>query len=204
MKKCGVIALNVYDFDGTVYNGESTFDFYIYCVKHHPKCIKFAFIVVKSLIKYKLCLIDEKQLYALAEKYVADFISCCSDANALAVKFWKTHKQKICSFYLQNQKESDIIVSASFGFLLRPLFEELGIKRYILSEIDFDSKKVVQLCYRKNKIGLFKSRFPNERVDDVYTDSLNDKPLMSLAEGNVYLVKNGRVKKYIRERKNEE
>ena len=26
--------MNVYDFDGTIYNGDSTIDFYLYCIKH--------------------------------------------------------------------------------------------------------------------------------------------------------------------------
>ena len=28
--------MNVYDFDGTIYDGDSTFDFYKYCMKKHP------------------------------------------------------------------------------------------------------------------------------------------------------------------------
>ncbi len=191
--------MNVYDFDGTIYDGESTFDFYLYCVKHHPVCIKFAFIVVKSLIKYKMCLIDEDELMRLAKRYICDFLKCCGDAEELAKKFWHGRMKKIQRFYLENKREDDIIVSASFGFLLRPLFERLGIKNYIVSEIDFETASVVRLCYRKNKVALFNEGFPNVRPLDVYTDSLNDKPLMSIASRDVYLVKHGRVKKYVQE-----
>lgn len=191
--------MNVYDFDGTIYDGESTFDFYLYCVFHHPVCIKFAFIVLKSLIRYKMCRIDEKELMSLAERYICEFLSCCPDARELSVKFWDRKIKKIQPFFLENRQEDDIIVSASFGFLLRPLFERLGIKHYLLSEIDFDSVSVIRLCYRKNKVRLFRESYGCIKVCDVYTDSLNDKALMSLAGRDVYLVKHGRVRKYIQE-----
>ena len=31
--------MNVYDFDGTIYNGDSTIDFYFYCLKKKPLII---------------------------------------------------------------------------------------------------------------------------------------------------------------------
>ena len=36
----GRIVMNVYDFDGTIYNGDSTIDFYIYALKSKPSIIK--------------------------------------------------------------------------------------------------------------------------------------------------------------------
>ena len=54
--------MNVYDFDNTIYDGESTFDFYAFCVRKDISMLKSAFVVVKTLIEYKLCRIDEKTL----------------------------------------------------------------------------------------------------------------------------------------------
>lgn len=31
--------MNVYDFDQTIYHGDSTVDFYLYCVRHRPLMI---------------------------------------------------------------------------------------------------------------------------------------------------------------------
>ena len=43
--------MNVFDFDGTIYNGDSSKDFFFYCLKHYPKIRKkiFPVIVEKSL-----------------------------------------------------------------------------------------------------------------------------------------------------------
>ena len=192
--------MNVFDFDNTIYNGESTFDFYLFCVRHHPKAVKFVFVVLWSFFKYKLCLVSEKQLMELAEKYVADFLRCCPDANELAYKFWDKNFCKIKSFYKEVQSDDDIVVSASFGFLLRPVLEKLGIKNALLSEVDLDNAKVIRLCYRKNKICLFKSEFGDASVNDVYTDSYNDKPLMSLASGRIFLVKGRKITQISKEK----
>ena len=33
--------MNVYDFDGTIYAGDSSVDFYVYCIWHDPKLLRF-------------------------------------------------------------------------------------------------------------------------------------------------------------------
>ena len=47
--------MNVYDFDNTIYDGESVFDFYLYSVRRQPKLIRYLFVVVKAFFKYNLC-----------------------------------------------------------------------------------------------------------------------------------------------------
>ena len=194
---------NVFDFDNTIYDGESTFDFYLFCVKHHPKALKFVLIVIWSLFKYKLCLVSETQLMNLAEKYVSDFLMCCPDADELAHKFWHKNFRKIKPFYNDVKREDDVVISASFGFLLRPALEKLGVKNFILSEVNLDNSKVLRLCYRKNKLKLFNEYFDGTVVDDVYTDSYNDLPLMSLASKRIFLVKGNRIIDITKEKSDE-
>ena len=31
--------MNVYDFDGTIYDGDSTLDFWYFCLKKHPQIL---------------------------------------------------------------------------------------------------------------------------------------------------------------------
>ena len=187
--------MNVYDFDNTIYDGESTFDFYLFCVKHHPRAIKFIFVVTWNLIKYKLCLISEEKLMDLAEKYVCSFLKCCPDAEELVCDFWKSHIGKIKSFYTEFRQNDDVIVSASFGFLIRPILSKLNVKNILCSEIDFSNGKIKCLCYRKNKVNLFKENYEPEDVLDVFTDSKNDEALMSLANRDVYIVRKNKIRK---------
>lgn len=188
--------MNAYDFDNTIYDGESTLDFYFYCVKHHPRLLRFVFIVLFNLVKYKLCLITEDELMELCKKYVIAFLKDCPDAEILAKNFWKKNKRKLKTFYKDLHRDDDVIISASFGFMLRPAMELLGVDRLVCSEVDLVTGDIERLCFRRNKAELFRKLY-SEDIWDFYTDSMNDLPLMKLANGRVFLVKGNRITEYL-------
>ena len=186
--------MNVYDFDNTIYCGESTLDFYFFCVKHHPQLMKFVFVVVWSLVKYKLCLISEDGLMRLCTDYVQDFLRICPDAEDLAEEFWKINICKVKSFYMDMHREDDVVISASFGFTLRPVMKHLGVKNLVCSEVNLETGEIERLCFRKNKKTLFFENF-GERIENFYTDSLNDEEMLKIAD-NGFIVKGDRVEKW--------
>lgn len=186
--------MNVYDFDNTIYRGESTLDYYFFCVKHHPRLLRFVFIVLEKLVKYKLCLISEDELMRLCEKYVLAFLKDCPDSEILAQKFWDRNIKKIKPFYASLHKDDDVIVSASFGFMLRPVMGKLGVTSLLCSEVNLETGEIERLCFRRNKKTLFESAFPS-RIESFYTDSLNDMPLMRMAK-NAYLIKGEKIQRW--------
>lgn len=190
--------LNVFDFDNTIYKGESSFNYYFFCVKHHPTLIRFVFTVLFCLIKYKLCIISVDGFMQLCRKYVYDFVKGCPDAEELAEKFWEKNFKKIKSFYFDMKNEDDVIISASFGFIIRPAMRKLGIKNLVCSEIDLEAKEIKHLCFRKNKKHLFEEMFDGAKIENFYTDSLNDIALLREAE-NGYIVKGNKIKKWSEE-----
>jgi len=186
--------MNVYDFDNTIYRGESTLDYYFFCVKHHPSLIRFVFIVLVKLVKYKMCLISEEELMGICEKYVFSFLKDCPDSLELAEKFWEKNARKIKPFYAKLHKDDDVIISASFGFMLRPVMKNIGVKNLLCSEVNLETGEIERLCFRKNKRTLFESVYSSE-IESFYTDSLNDMPLMRLAK-TAYLVKGEKIEKW--------
>ena len=46
--------INGYDFDKTIYDGDSTLDFYLYCLKHQFSLIRFLPIQFYGFLVYKL------------------------------------------------------------------------------------------------------------------------------------------------------
>ena len=46
--------LNVFDFDNTIYDGDSSIDFYIFCLKSNPLLIRYLPIQLYGMIMYKL------------------------------------------------------------------------------------------------------------------------------------------------------
>ena len=54
--------MNVYDFDRTIYDGDSTIDFYLYSIKKHPVILRCLPRQLISIIKYKLKLINKTEM----------------------------------------------------------------------------------------------------------------------------------------------
>lgn len=184
--------MNVYDFDNTIYDGESTFDFFSYCVRKQKALIKYLPPVVQTLIQYKMCMISIGTLEARCEKYMVDFLSRIENPKQLIVDFWDKNEHKIKSFYMKQKREDDVVISASCDILLKEICQRLGIKNLIASEIDFDNMRVKNLCYGENKVKIFKSRYPDAEIDEFYTDSKNDLPMANIAK-KAYFVKGNKI-----------
>ncbi len=180
--------MNVYDFDGTVYDGESVFDFYLYSVRKQPKLIKYMFVVTKTLVQYKMCRMPKEKLLYLAKKYAKQYLTEIEDLEGKIKSFWDKNEHKIKPYYLKQQKEDDVILSASINCLLDEIAKRLRISCLICTQMDPETGDILSLCYRETKADLFRKQFPDAKIENFYTDSFNDEPMMQLAK-RTYLVK---------------
>lgn len=80
--------MNVYDFDNTLYDGESTFDFFFFCLSKNPRLLKYAFVVLCTFARYKMCLVSEEKMLSLCEKYVKSFLKDCPNVTEYIKEFW--------------------------------------------------------------------------------------------------------------------
>lgn len=191
--------LNVYDFDNTIYNGESAIDFFIFCLKKDIKwCIYLPKIAV-ALIKYKLGFIKINDVYEKYSKLIEKFIMDVGNMDSLIVQFWDTHEKKIKEFYYKNHNDNDIIISASPNFLLEEICNRINIREYIGSDVDKYTGKINYLCYRENKKEIYYKKYGNKIIDNFYTDSWNDLSMMSISK-NSYFVKKNKIKKISNEK----
>lgn len=187
--------MNVYDFDNTIYDGESSFDFFLFCSRKNKKVLKYILPVINVMLKYKMCRITTDELIAKGEQYMSAFLSCLDNPKEIIKEFWDKHENKIKDFYRNIKQPDDVIISASCDVLLEEICLRLGIKNLLASSIDTENCKVKYLCYRDNKVKLFKEFFPDAVIDNFYSDSLNDLPMMSLAK-RAFLVKGNKIKEY--------
>ena len=185
--------MNVYDFDNTIYDGESVLDFYLYCAHRYPSILKYSFIILTSWAKYKLLLLSRERLLELAEQYAEKFFRTVSNVDAMVKDFWDKKEKKIKKFYLSNHRDDDVVISASVNFLLGDICSRIGIAHCICSKVNTDTGRVENLCFRQNKPGMFREKFPNEKIENFYSDSMNDAPMMRMAE-NAFLVKGENVR----------
>ena len=184
--------MNVYDFDNTIYSGESALDFYVFCARRNAALYRYAFAILAAWARYKLLLLSRERLTELAERYAQKFISAVGDLDALAHEFWDGHEGGIKELYLKNRRDDDVVISASADFLLRDICARIGVKRLICSEVDTKTGRIGRLCFGQNKPELFAEAFPGAKIENFYSDSMNDLPMMRLAE-NAYLVKGEKI-----------
>lgn len=186
--------MNVYDFDNTLYKGESAFDFYIYCVCKKPSLLKLIFPIIKDLIKYKACRMSVEEFYRRAVYYTEIFFGIFDDIKKEVCTFWDKNENKIKKFYKEMQKDDDVVVSANADVLLDEALKRMGIKNRISTKFNLETGKLEYICFSDVKAKLFRENYGG-KIDNFYTDSENDAPLMALAE-NVYMVKGAKIVKY--------
>lgn len=185
--------MNVYDFDNTIYDGESVLHFFFFYIRKTPYLLKYIPKVFYALIKYKAGKVTVEQALQDYAPFVEDYFKNISDIRADSVEFWDKHMGRIKPFYKDIQREDDVIVTASPEITMEEICKRLGIKHCVGSIIEEDSGKITRLCMRSRKVPAFLDAFPDAHIDNFYTDSpKNDSPLIELAD-NAFQVKGNKI-----------
>lgn len=189
--------MNCYDFDNTIYAGDSSQDFYRFCLLRYPRLLRRIPAQVKAFcghyISKSLTKTQMKEVFYQYFRDIPDF------DNALAA-FWAKHLKKIKRFYLQQQSPEDVIISASPEFFLNPACEQLGIVRLIASPVVAKTGYCNgENCHGDEKVRRFRLLYPEAAVEEFYSDSLSDAPMAHLAK-KAYLVKGERLLPWPKER----
>lgn len=177
--------MNVYDFDNTIYDGDSTVDFYLFCLKRHPYLLIHLPKQIWGAILYKLGRITKvcfKEIFFC-------FLRELNSINKEVSLFWDIRESRIKKWYYVQQKSDDLIISASPFFLLKNICDRLQIKYLIASPVNAKTGEFEgDNCYGDEKVSQFLKAFPDSEIDEFYSDSVSDVPLAKLARKS-YLVK---------------
>ena len=111
--------MNVYDFDETIYRGDSTVDFFRYCLLHHPAM---AVTLPNTAVQFGRYF-AKRQSKTRTKEEMYKFLRCIGDTPRVVEQFWKSHISNIKPLYLENLREkNDVVISASPEFLVnRPV-----------------------------------------------------------------------------------
>ena len=177
--------MNVYDFDKTIFHGDSTARFYIYCLTHRPKMwLDIPGQAVNALLY--ILRIKEKQAF---KERMFHFLTLIGDVDATLDAFWKKNFSRIKPWYYETQKPDDVIISASPEFIVKPACDRLGIRCTMGSPVDKHTGKYFGLnCHGKEKVVRFRAVYGDAQIDEFYSDSYSDSPLAELAQ-RAWLVK---------------
>lgn len=175
--------MNVYDFDKTLYPGDSTVDFYLYCLRKKPALLRFLPLQMAGFIKYKLGLCDKTAMKQAFFCFLQGM-----DAEEMAESFWQSHR-RLAAWY--QPQPDDVVISASPAFLLKPFCTQLGIAQVIASEVDLQTGVFASPnCRGEEKVRRFRVLFPTQSVHAFYSDSLSDAPMARLSQ-QAFLIRRG-------------
>ena len=83
--------MNVFDFDGTIYNGDSSKDFFFYCLKRYPKIRKKIFPVMFYGAGYGLRIVKKLDF----KEKLFSFVALIDDIDKAVSDFWAEHKKNV-------------------------------------------------------------------------------------------------------------
>ncbi len=186
-----MIKINLYDFDKTIYAGDSSTDFFFYSLMKYPRIIATIPKIAVAGIKYKLKKISKTAM----KEVIFSFVSYIPNIDKHIESFWETHRCYIKNFYLETKHDKDVIISASPEFLLKYITEELKVMKLIGSLVDKKTGQFKGLnCHGEEKVKRLNKVIKDYQVMSAYSDSLSDLPILKLAKKQ-YLVKgNGIIK----------
>jgi phosphoserine phosphatase len=185
--------MNVYDFDRTIYNGDSSVDFYLFVLRKKSYLIILLPLQSFGMMLYLLNIYPKeriKEMFFVFLRFlpVQEMVSC----------FWKQNIKKIKAWYLSRKQDTDVIISASPEFLLAPLVRGQLNVTLIASKIDAKTGKFSgKNCYGKEKAMRLNAMYPNAAISNFYSDSYTDALLAEMAE-NAFLVHGNTITEWVK------
>ena len=187
--------IDVYDFDGTIYDGDSTADFVLFCLRRHPDMVK----SLPAIAGAALSLAMKKSSLTQFKSALFGQMVRRMDLEAEADAFWKDMKTraKLGPWFFDTPRDLPIVIaSASPEFELRHAAKILGVETLIGTQCDTKTGQLIGLnCKGAQKIDRIREVMGDFEVRAMYTDDAKaDGPLLAIA-GEHYIVTRGKVEK---------
>ena len=185
--------IDVYDFDGTIYDGDSTFDLAMFCLRRHPVLFKrmpHLFAVLFRLARGKI------GLTAFKSELFGEISRVCS-LDEEARLFWQQEKtlKKIGAWFQSTPRDLPIIIaSASPEFELKYAVKVLGMDTLIGTRCDVATGQLMgKNCKGEEKLLRIGELLGDYEIRAMYTDSVkSDGPLLRCAREG-YILKHGKI-----------
>ena len=171
------VRMDVYDFDGTLYDGDSTRDFLLWCARRYPGVLlTLPKTGVAAIRCYKLHTMEKTSF----KRVLYRFLARVPYIEAELARFWEARSCRIggpC-----NPQPDDLVISAGPEFLMHGVCKERGLV-LIASQVDPHTGEVLgPNCSNDEKPRRFRKAYPNAEIDNFYSDSRNDDPLAAMAK----------------------
>lgn len=184
--------MNIYDFDDTIYNGDTNRDILMYGFKKHP------FLVLKALKKAKKLQKDYKRgviEFERVKEAMLSFIFKIKNYPKFINDFVDSHMKNIKPWYISRRTQNDIVISASYELWIMQFCKRLGIRYVIATKTDSDGRIIGKNCKGAEKLKRLASVIPNAVIVSAYSDSSCDIPILESAR-TAYVVEGNKLITY--------
>lgn len=187
--------IDVYDFDGTIYDGDSTADFVLFSLRRHPGVLLGLPHVALAALKLAAKRYNLTQFKTVLFGEMSKRFSLEAEAEA----FWKNDKTraKLGKWFEHTPRDLPIVIaSASPEFELTHAAKILGVKTLIGTKCDMKTGALTgKNCKGAEKIARIREVIGEYEVRAMYTDDAKaDGPLLAIAKEK-YIVTHGSVSK---------
>lgn len=189
-----MITADLYDFDGTVFAGESGSEFMLFCIKRHPKLLKYLPKMAIAVFRY---FVLRKGTFSEFKEAGYSYLNGI-DAEKEAEAFWEKNADRMNPWFKPAEHDVPVVIcSASPVFQIKPICDRLGVSLVLATDMDAKTGRLNDVnCKGENKLEYIKKYAPEYVFRDVYTDSIkNDTPILNLAQRNKYKVEKGNISK---------
>lgn len=181
--------MNVYDFDGTIYDGDSTRDFIVFCAAHYPAVIARFPGAIAALCAYALGRLSRDE----AKGRCLHVLAAVPDLTRAVSKFWDRSMPKVMRWYIDQRESDDLVISASPDFLVDEACRRLEIRGPIATLVDVHTMGMLTPnCRGEEKVRRLSAELPDARIEAFYSDSVSDEPIARIAQ-RAYLVCRGKI-----------
>ena len=171
--------MNVYDFDKTIYRGDSTMRFIFHLLKRQPLLLRF---VPGFSINALMFITKKRSKQDFKERMFRAFFGHARNIERELERFWDSNMDRVFNWYKANQQPDDVVISASPVDIVRPCCERLGIKYIMGSPVDMKTGIYSgPNCHGVEKVVRFGAEFPGVNIENFYSDSHSDDPMARIA-----------------------
>ena len=180
-------SMNGYDFDDTIFRGNSMRRFSIFCTLRLPYLILFTPMLLLAFLLRAVRILDKNRFLHM----ISLFIAFVPHAEKFAARFWDKNIKRIKPWYFTQRRDDDIIISASPAFLIEEICSRLGVS-CIATNLDTHARLHGKHCYGAEKVKMYKAVYGDAPLASYYSDSKSDTPMFKFADKG-YFVKGNEV-----------
>ena len=170
--------MNVYDFDETIFTGDSEDYFFAYLFK------KPGFFW--DQVRYRWYeLLFKCKLVSKTKAREAEYslLRKIDDLDGLLADYWDQHARHMKSWYAAVKRPDDVIASATPRFLMEPIVARLGLTGLVATEMDPRTGKIHgEFAAGPYKVDQFRKQFSLDEIDEFYSDAYSDHFLAEYAK----------------------